>query len=59
MAAVPSATSQPIVKAGALDRTQATAILPATVYYMGASAPAQGRNSAGIRFANGKLVLTA
>jgi hypothetical protein len=58
MAAAPSATSQPSVKAGALDRAQATAILPATVYYMGASAPVQGRNSAGIRFANGKLVLT-
>jgi hypothetical protein len=59
MAAAPSATSHPDVKAGALDRTQATAILPATVYYMGASAPVQGRNSAGIRFADGKLALMA
>jgi hypothetical protein len=59
MAAAPSATSHPSVKAGALDRAQATAILPATVYYMGASAPVQGRNSAGIRFDNGKLALVA
>lgn len=59
MAAAPAATAQPSAKAGALDRAQATAILPATVYYMGASAPVQGRNSAGIRFADGKLALMA
>lgn len=59
MAAVPSVTSQPSAKPGALDRAQATAILPATVYYMGANAPVQGRNSAGIRFADGKLALMA
>jgi hypothetical protein len=59
MATAPSAASHSDVKAGPLDRAQATAILPATVYYMGATAPVQGRNSAGIRFASGKLVLTA
>jgi hypothetical protein len=42
---------------GVLDRTQATAILPKTVFYKGLSATIQGRNSAGIRFGNGDLVL--
>jgi hypothetical protein len=42
---------------GVIDRTQATAILPKTVFYKGLSATIQGRNSAGIRFGNGDLVL--
>jgi hypothetical protein len=46
-------------KPGVLDRVQATAILPASVFYAGQSAPVQGRNSAGIRFDGGKLALVA
>jgi len=42
-----------------LNREQAAAILPATVFYAGQSAPVQGRNSAGIKLPNGKLVLFA
>jgi hypothetical protein len=45
------------LKPGVLDRTEAAAILPKTVYYKGLSATIQGRNSAGIRFGNGELVL--
>jgi hypothetical protein len=54
-----SSTSSPKtdVKPGVLDRTEATAILPKTVFYKGLSATIQGRNSAGIRFGNGDLVL--
>lgn len=59
MAAAPSAASRTDVKVGALDRVQAAAILPTSVFYKGASAPVQGRNSAGIRFAGGKLALMA
>ena len=47
------------VKLGALDREQATAILPTSVFYKGQSAPVQGRNSAGIRFPGGSLALMA
>ena len=47
------------VKLGALDREQATALLPTSVFYKGQNAPVQGRNSAGIRFTGGDLVLTA
>lgn len=53
------ATPSTVAKPGALDREQATAILPASVFYKGQSAPVQGRNSAGIRFADGKLALMA
>jgi hypothetical protein len=42
-----------------LNREQASAILPATVFYRGQSAPVQGRNSAGLKTADGKLVLFA
>ncbi len=44
---------------GALDRTQAAGLLPKTVFYKGLTATVQGRNSAGIRFGNGDLVLLA
>jgi hypothetical protein len=46
-------------KPGILDREKAAAILPTSVYYKGQSAPVQGRNSAGIRFDDGKLALVA
>ncbi len=44
---------------GALTRDQAAAILPPNVFYRGQSASIQGRNSAGIKLPNGKLVLAA
>lgn len=46
-------------KPGVLDRNEAAAILPKTVFYKHLSASVQGRNSAGIRFDNGDLVLVA
>jgi hypothetical protein len=48
---------QPDLKPGVLDRAQASAILPKTVFYKGLSATIQGRNSAGIRFVGGDLAL--
>jgi hypothetical protein len=54
-AAAPTAAPAP----GVLDRTQAAAILPPSVFYAGQSAPTQARNSAGIRFHGGKLALMA
>ena len=55
-AATPAPNS---AKAGVLDRVHAMAILPASVFYAGQSAPVQGRNSGGIRFDGGKLALVA
>ena len=46
-------------KVGILNREQAGAVLPEKVFYRGLSAPIQARNSAGVRFADSKLVLTA
>ncbi len=40
-----------------LNRDQAAAILPASVFFRGQSATIQGRNSAGLRLPDGKLVL--
>ena len=55
-----SATAAPSkAKIGMLDREQAAAIMPTSVYYKGQSAPVQGRNSAGIRFPDGSLALMA
>jgi hypothetical protein len=42
---------------GILNREEAQKILPQTVFYRGQSAPVQGRNSAGVRMPDGKLVL--
>lgn len=42
---------------GLLNRTEAAAILPDKVFFRGQSATIQGRNSAGIRLADGKLIL--
>ncbi len=42
-----------------LKRDQAAAILPPAVFFRGQSASIQGRNSAGLKLANGKLVLCA
>jgi hypothetical protein len=54
-----SATPQADTRPGVLDRDQAKAILPPSVFYKGQSAPIQGRNSAGIRFADNKFALLA
>ncbi len=54
-----STTSSNSAKVGVLDRVQASAILPVSVFYAGQSAPVQGRNSGGIRFDGGKLTLVA
>ncbi len=42
---------------GILTRSEAAAILPPSVFFRGQSATIQGRNSAGIKRADGKLVL--
>jgi hypothetical protein len=42
---------------GILDHEQASAVLPATVFYRGQTASIQARNSAGIRVADGRLIL--
>jgi len=54
-----SSVSKTDTTPGVLDRTQAAAILPKSVFYKGLSATVQGRNSAGIRFGNGDLVLVS
>jgi hypothetical protein len=56
-AASSTSSSKADAPTGVLDRTQATAILPKTVFYKGLSATIQGRNSAGIRFGKDDLVL--
>lgn len=53
------AAAHAATKTGTLDREQAAAIMPTSVYYKGQSAPVQGRNSAGIRFPGGNLALMA
>lgn len=58
-AATASTSDKAAAKPGAIDRTEAASILPKTVFYKGLSASVQGRNSAGIRFDNGDLVLMA
>lgn len=42
---------------GILTRSEAAAILPPSVFFRGQSATIQGRNSAGIKLPDGKLVL--
>jgi hypothetical protein len=44
---------------GILTRDQAGPLLPPSVFYRGQTAPIQARNSAGVKTADGKLVLTA
>jgi hypothetical protein len=51
----PAATPAP----GLLNRTEAAAILPDKVFFHGQSAGVQGRNSGGVRLADGKLILLA
>jgi hypothetical protein len=56
-----SANSNPakVLPPGVLDRVQAAAILPQTVYFRGQTASIQGRNSSGIKLPDGRLVLFA
>ncbi len=42
-----------------LTRDQASAVMPATVFYRGKTASVQGRNSAGLKLAGDRLVLVA
>jgi len=58
-AASSTSASKTDLKPGVLDRTEAAAILPKSVFYKGLSATVQGRNSAGIRFGNDDLVLVS
>ena len=52
-------TTQATTGEGVLTRDQATPLMPATVFYAGQTAPVQARNSAGVRFPGGKLLLAA
>lgn len=42
-----------------LKPAEVTTLLPSSVFFQGKTAPVQGRNSAGIRFADNKLLLVA
>jgi hypothetical protein len=53
----PQAATAAPARPGILNRDQASAILPPSVFFRGQSATIQGRNSAGIRVPNGKLIL--
>ena len=53
------ALAQPAKTGTVLDRTQASKIMPATVFFRGQTAPTQGRNSGGVHFANGRYMLAA
>jgi hypothetical protein len=50
---------KPPVATGILNRDQAGPLLPPSVFYLSQVAPVQARNSAGYRFASGRLFLTA
>ncbi|MGA7158625.1 MAG: hypothetical protein WBY53_17395 [Acidobacteriaceae bacterium] len=52
-----SNSNPPASKPGVLDRAQTGTLLPHAVFFKGASATVQDRNSAGIRFPGGALTL--
>ena len=52
-----TSAKSPATSTALLNREQAAAILPPSVFYRGQSAPVQGRNSAGLKLAGDKLVL--
>lgn len=58
-AAKPAQGATDALPAGVLQRQQAGGIMPATVFFRGQTSTIQARNSAGIKLADGKLVLTA
>jgi hypothetical protein len=56
----PAASTSPgASSAQVLTREQATKLIPASVFFRGQTANIQGRNSSGIKLADGKLVLFA
>jgi len=54
-----AAAAQSGTKSTVLDRTQASKIMPATVFFRGQTAPTQERNSGGVHFADGRYMLAA
>lgn len=58
MAAVPASLMAQKGNDTVLDAAAAQKMLPASVYYAGQSAPTQLRNSGGVKFADGRHVLT-
>jgi hypothetical protein len=59
MAIGQTASTPPTDAPAILNRDQASAVLPPSVFFRGQSATIQARNSAGIRLQGGKLVLVA
>jgi hypothetical protein len=59
IACAQAADAHPTQATVVLSRNQASAILPPSVFFSGRSASIQGRNSAGLRMSDGKLVLVA
>lgn len=54
-----ASAQKPAVPTGILNRDQAGPLLPPSVFYLSQVAPIQARNSAGYRFASGRIFLTA
>ncbi len=54
-----ASAQKPPVSTGILSRDQAGPLLPPSVFYLSQVAPIQARNSAGYRFASGRLFLAA
>ena len=52
-----ASAQKPAVATGILNRDQAGPLLPPSVFYLSQVAPIQARNSAGYRFASGRLFL--
>lgn len=59
MPAAPASGTAASLPTGVLHREQAGALMPPAVFYSGQSATVQARNSGGIKFPGGKLMLTA
>jgi hypothetical protein len=59
MPAPPAGSTAASMPVGVLHRDQASTVLPATVFFRGQTAAIQARNSAGIKFTDGKLLLAA
>jgi hypothetical protein len=57
--AAASGWSQPPSTGTVLNAAEATKLLPGSVFFSGQSAPVQARNSGGIKFGDGMLVLAA
>jgi hypothetical protein len=57
--AVTPGWSQSASSGTVLNATEAAKLLPASVFFSGQSAPVQARNSGGVKFSDGMLVLAA